>query len=97
MKTAERPMVEEPSYNLLDVLGLIVMTSVHEHICLRSCVARKQQCHSPIGDISVIKSWFERLIFDQQSLFRVEAGMHFSERLLEPFDPITNTLCSRVI
>src|ERR1700730_7144610 len=97
MKPADHPVVEQPSYDLLNILGLIVMTGVHQHVCLGSRISREKEGHSPVGDVGVVKSRLEGFIFDQQSLPGMQFGMNSLERFLEPSDAMADALRSRII
>ncbi len=64
MKPSNHLVMEKPGDDLLDVLRLIVMPGVHEHERLRTGGFGQKKGHAPIGDVGVIKRWFEGLIFD---------------------------------
>ena len=61
-------LVEQPRDDLLDVLPLVVMARVDEHVGLRPGVAREQQRHAPVGDVGVVEGRLERLVLDEQPL-----------------------------
>ena len=65
VESAEHVLVEQPRDDLLDVLGLIMMAGVDQHLGLRSGRLRQQQGHAPVGDIGMIERRLERLVFDE--------------------------------
>src|ERR1700733_14255487 len=63
MEAAQHIFGQEPCNNLFDVLGRIMMPGIDQHPGLRSGSPRQMERHSPIGNVSVIKSRFEGLVF----------------------------------
>jgi hypothetical protein len=90
-------MMQQPGHDLLDVLCLIVMTGIHQHVCLRTRGARQQKGHTPIGNVGVIKGGLEWLVLDQQALLRTQTGVHGFQRFLKPSDSVSNALGAGII
>ena len=84
--------MEQPGDDLLDILGLIVMTGVHQNVSLWTRLARQQERHSPVGNVSVIERGLERLVLHQQTLFGIESGVDFFQCFLKPSNSVSNTL-----
>src|ERR1700686_4651298 len=61
-----------------------MMTSVDQHLCLRTGEACQMNRHSPVSDVRVIESRFEGLVFDKQALSRRELVMRSTQRLFKP-------------
>src|SRR5579864_6908126 len=97
MKSAQHSLMQEPSHNLFNILRRIVMASVHQNSCLRTCGLGQKKSHSPIRNISVIKSRLERFIFHKQALTGNQERMCFPQTLLEIFEALTDVLRARVI
>ena len=68
--------MQQPGHDLLDVLGLIVMAGIDQHVGLRTGGARQQERHAPVGNVGVIESRLERLVLDQHALLRTQSGVH---------------------
>ncbi len=68
VESAQHVQIEQPRHNLLDVLTLVMMARIHQHLGLRPGGLRKQQRHPPVGDIGVIKRRLEGLVLHQQAL-----------------------------
>src|SRR5947199_10151647 len=66
MKPAYHLVMEQPGDDLLDVLCLVVMSRIHQHIGLRTGSLGQQQGHAPVRDVSVIERRLEGLVFDQK-------------------------------
>src|ERR1035438_6873986 len=84
MESAQHVFREQPRHDLLDVLRLIMMPGIHQHLGLRAGVARHQQRHAPIRDVGVIEGRLERLVLDQQALVRLQIAVRFHKALFEP-------------
>ena len=78
VESANHFVMQQPGHDLLDILRLIVMTGIHQHISLRTGIARQQERHAPVGDVSVIKGRLERFVLDQQSLLGIESRHELS-------------------
>src|SRR4051794_29972824 len=97
MKASDDFVMEQPGDDLFDVLCLIVMPCVHEHICLGTCSFGQEQCHAPISDVRVIEGRLEGFVFDEQSLARMERRMHLLKTLFKITDSLTDVLSPRII
>src|SRR3984893_3934761 len=74
-----------------------MMASVDQHLRLRTGEACQMKCHSPVGDVRVIESRFEGLVFDKQTLARRERVMRSSQRLFEPSLTLSDVRGARVV
>ena len=90
MKSAKHLLREQPGHDLLDILPLIVMPRIDQHLGLRSGGLRQVQGHAPVGNVSVIEGRFERLVFDEQSLVRRKLTVRFRQCLLKPAFALAN-------
>src|SRR5438552_14831789 len=97
MKSANHYLMEQPGNDLLNVLGLIVMPGIHEHIRLRTGGPGQEQGHAPISDIRVIERRLKGFVFDQQPLTGPQSPMNFFQSLLKITDPLSNALSPRII
>src|ERR1700676_2839094 len=60
------------------------MTSVDQNFRLRSGEAREMKGHAPIGDVRMIESGLEGLVFDKEALTWGQLVMRSVQRLFEP-------------
>src|SRR5258705_12839838 len=97
MEAANHLMMQQPRDNLFDVLRLIMMTCVDKNERLRAGLLCKEIRHSPISDVRVIKSWFERFVFNEQPLPRPERLVNRLQALLEKTDSCADILRTRII
>jgi len=97
MKSPDHAFLEQPSDDLLDVLRLIVVSRIHQDRGLRPGFFGQQIRHSPVGDIGVIEGRFERFVFDQKTLPRLERAMNFPHALCKILDPLADILRTGVI
>src|SRR5256884_534692 len=97
MKPAYHLVMEQPGDDLLDVLCLVVMSRIHQHIGLRTGSLGQQQGHAPVRDVSVIERRLEGLVFDQKPLARPEGRMHFLQSLFKIADSLSNALSPGII
>src|SRR5580658_5846703 len=97
VKSSHHLVMQEPSHNLLNILRLVVMASIDQNQRLRASCAREEQCHAPVSHIGVVEGRFKGFVFDQQTLFGVQAAVDFLERLFEPDNSLADALCSRIV
>ena len=74
VEAAEHVEIEQPGHDLLDVLRLVVMAGIHQHLGLRAGGLREQQRHAPVGDIGVIEGRLEGLVLHQHALVAGQAA-----------------------
>ncbi len=97
MEASDHPVMEQPGDDLLNILGLIVMTGVHQHVSLWTGRACQQEGHSPVGNISVIERGLERFVLDQETLFGIQSGVDLFQCFLEPSNSVSNTLAAGIV
>ena len=74
-----------------------MVAGVDQHARLRSRGAGQVRGHAPVGDVGVIESRLEGLVFDQQALARSERLVGTHERLLQPLDALADALRAGVV
>src|SRR5580698_11509569 len=50
VEAAQQLNMQQPGYDLLDILRLIVMSRIHQHARLRPRSLRQLRGHAPVGD-----------------------------------------------
>ena len=97
MEAAEHAEIQEPCHDLLDILRRIMMARIHQHLRARAGRPRQFQRHPPIGDVRVIESRFERLVFHQHSLIAAERCVRPPKAVFKPGFTMPNVLRARII
>ena len=90
-------VVQEPSNDLLNILRRVVMAGVDQTPAPADRLRGRRERHPPIGNIRVVEGRFERFVFDQQPLLRIQAAVDFLERLFEPHNALADALCPRIV
>src|SRR5215469_4502107 len=73
------------------------MASIDENTGLRTGGFGEQQRHAPVGDVGVVEGGFERLVFEQQALARLERRVNLAQGFLEKSDARANALRAGVV
>src|SRR4051812_40188722 len=73
------------------------MTSIDQHVSLRTRRSGQQECHAPVCNIRVIERRFKWFVLHQQALLGVESGMCGFKSFLKPSDSVTDVLAARIV
>ena len=97
VEAAEHVEIEEPGYDLFDVLRGVVVAGIDEDLCLWTGGAGEFEGHAPIRNIGVIESGFEGLVFDQEALIGGQGLVCAAQVFYEPGFAATNILGAGIV
>ena len=96
VEAAQHVLAEQPGHDLLDVLALVVVAGVHQHLGVRAGALAQHVGHAPIGDVGGVKGRFEGLVFDQHAHVAAHLGVDHAQPLVKPLLAGADGACAGV-
>ena len=96
VETTQHVLAQQPRHNLFDILSLVMVPRIHQHLRLWPGVARENQRHAPIAQVRVVEIRLERLVFHQHPLLGGKVRMRLLQPLGKPLLTVANGSCPRI-